>query len=46
MNKKEEIIIELMELEELIRMSKDKKEIKKYKTQFTKLNNKLKEMEI
>ena len=41
---KEKIILELLELEELIKIEIDKKEIKILKSKFTKLNNKLKEM--
>lgn len=39
---KEKIILELMELEEMIEITVDKKELKKLRTKYTKLNNKLK----
>ena len=38
---KEKIIVELLELEELIKITADKKELQKLKTRFTKLNRKL-----
>jgi predicted nucleic acid-binding Zn-ribbon protein len=41
---KEKIILEIFELEELIKITTDKKELKKLKTQYTKLNNKLKDL--
>ena len=41
---KEKIILEIFELEELINLTTDKKELKILKTKFAKLNNKLKEM--
>ena len=44
MKEKEKIILTLMELEEMINMEKDKKEIKILKAQHTKLNNKLKKL--
>ena len=42
---KEKIILQIFELEELIKITTDKKELKNLKTQYTKLNNKLKEYE-
>lgn len=42
---KEKIILELFELEELIKIETNKIELKKIKTKYTKLNNKLKEEE-
>ena len=39
---KEKIILELLELEELIKYTTDKKELKVLKTKYTKLNNSLK----
>lgn len=39
---KEKLILQLMELEEMIEITVDKKELKKLRTQYTKLNNKLK----
>lgn len=42
---KEKIILEIFELEELIKITTDKKELKNLKTRFTQLNNKLKDLE-
>lgn len=42
---KEKIVLELFELEELMKITTDKKELKILKAQFTKLNNQLKEKE-
>ena len=39
---KEKMILELFELEELIKFETDKKELKKLKTKYTKINNELK----
>lgn len=41
---KEKMILELFELEELIKIETDKKELKKLKTRYTKINNELKEL--
>ena len=42
---KEKMITDLLELEELMKIETDKKELKKIKTKYTKINNKLKNME-
>ena len=39
---KEKMILELLELEELIKIETDKKELQKLKTRYTKINNELK----
>lgn len=41
---KEKIIVELFELEELIKITTDKEELKWLKLRYTKLNKQLKEM--
>lgn len=41
---KEKMILELLEIEELIKITEDKKELRKLRTQYTKLNNKLKKV--
>ena len=41
---KEKIILKIFELEEIIKYTIDKKELKNLKVQYTKLNNKLKKM--
>lgn len=42
---KEKIILQIFELEELIKITTDKKELKNLKARITQLNNKLKDLE-